>query len=71
MSKKLTFFLVSLVAMPLLIFVAFLALIAGLSFIFWEWPHNPDWWFVGRLSCALGWLISIMGSIVGLVEDKQ
>ena len=71
MNKKLTLFLVSLVAVPLLLFVAFLVLIAGLSFIFWEWPHNPDWWVVGRVCCVLGWLIGIVGSIVGLVGDKQ
>ncbi len=71
MNENLTFFLVSLVAAPIFIFVALLALIAGLSFIFWEWPHNLDWWVIGRLSCVLGWIISIMGSIIGLVGDKQ
>ena len=70
MNDNLTFFLVSLVAAPLLLFVAFLALIAGLSFILWEWPHNLDWWLLVRVCCALGWFISIVGSIVVLGEDK-
>ena len=71
MNKKLTFFLVSLVAAPLLLFVLALALIAGLSFIVWDWPHNLNWWGVGRACCVLGWFVSIVGSLIALEGDKQ
>ena len=62
MNESLKVFLASLIIYPMLLFGIFLAFIAAAAFVSWEWHylfHNVDFLLAVRVSCVIGWAVSL------------
>ena len=59
-KKIVSSFLISLLALPLILFAISSAITLGMAFLVWGWPEESWWWFMLRLSCIVSWVISVL-----------
>ena len=59
-KKIVSSFLISLLALPLILFAISSVLSLGMAFLVWDWPEDSWWWFMFRLSCIVSWAISVL-----------
>ena len=74
MNESLKVFLASLIIYPMLLFGIFLAFITVAAFVSWEWQylfHNTNFLLAVRVSCVIGWAVSLSFGIHLVRESNE